>query len=67
LHAAALDPKISKLTLERSVTSWSAVASVPSTKGELANVIPGVLKKYDLPELAQALRPRPVQIIDPRN
>jgi dienelactone hydrolase/pimeloyl-ACP methyl ester carboxylesterase len=60
LHAAALDPRIERLTLEGGVVSWSAVARTPVTVRQLAHVVPGALEAYDLPDLAAALAPRPL-------
>ena len=62
LHAAFLDRRITRLSLDRIGSSWSDVASVASTKGELANVVPGVLKSYDLPDLEKALPASPSPI-----
>lgn len=62
LHVAALDPRIAQVTLERSVVSWSAVARTPVTQNQLTNVVPFALEKYDLPDLAASLAPRPLTI-----
>ncbi len=62
LHAAALDDRIGSVEIERSVNSWSAVASAPIARDQLAGVIPGVLESYDLPELATLIAPRPLTI-----
>jgi pimeloyl-ACP methyl ester carboxylesterase len=68
LHAAALDPRIKRLTLRRSLVSWSAVVRTPISHNQLTNVVPGALKSYDLSDLAAALAPRPLTIreaVDP--
>jgi dienelactone hydrolase/pimeloyl-ACP methyl ester carboxylesterase len=65
LHAAALDERIEKVTLEGMVLSWTAVARTPLGKGQLANVVPGALKSYDLPDLAASIAPRPLTIQNP--
>jgi dienelactone hydrolase len=68
LHAAVLDPRIKAVTLEQSLVSWAAVVRTPLSHNQLTNVVPGVLKSYDLPELAAALAPRPLTIraaVDP--
>ncbi len=68
LHAAALHPGIRKVTLERSLVSWSAVVRTPLGNGQLANAVPEALKFYDLPDLAGMLAPRPLTIraaVDP--
>jgi pimeloyl-ACP methyl ester carboxylesterase len=68
LHAAALAPQVKGVTLERSLVSWSAVVSMPITHNQLTNAVPGVLKVYDLPDLAGLIAPRPLTIraaVDP--
>jgi dienelactone hydrolase len=62
LHAAVLSPDVVRLTLERSVTSWTDVASTAITRNQLSNVVPGALKVYDLPELAGLFAPRPLTV-----
>jgi cephalosporin-C deacetylase-like acetyl esterase len=65
LHLAVLNPEIVEVTLERMVMSWTSVARTPVSKGQLSSVVPGVLKAYDLPDLAAALAPRPLTIRHP--
>jgi cephalosporin-C deacetylase-like acetyl esterase len=65
LHAAALDDRISEVTLQRSLVSWSSVVQTPVNYNQLTNVVPGVLESYDLPDLAGRLAPRPLTISDP--
>jgi dienelactone hydrolase len=65
LHAAALDPQFKEVTLEGMVVSWSSVARATTSENQLANVVPGALKVYDLPDLAAALAPRPLAIKGP--
>jgi cephalosporin-C deacetylase-like acetyl esterase/lysophospholipase L1-like esterase len=62
LHAAALDQRIKRVTLEGSLVSWSNVVDTPLSRNQLANVVPGALRVYDLPELAASLAPRPLAI-----
>jgi dienelactone hydrolase/pimeloyl-ACP methyl ester carboxylesterase len=62
LHAAALEPRIARVTLEGGLVSWSSVARIPLSKGQLGNVVPGALRVYDLPDLAAVLAPRPLTI-----
>jgi pimeloyl-ACP methyl ester carboxylesterase len=66
LHVAALDPRVARLTLERSLISWSDVTATPISYNQLTNVVPGVLKVYDLPELAGLVAPRPLTIREAR-
>ncbi len=65
LHAAVLDPRISKTRVTGSVTSWLDIIRDPRAKDYLRDVIPGVLKYYDLPDLMKAAKPGSVEIIDP--
>jgi cephalosporin-C deacetylase-like acetyl esterase len=62
LHAAALNGQIRDVTLENSLRSWLSVVQQPVSYNQLTNVVPGVLKVYDLPELERALAPRPVTV-----
>ena len=62
LHAAALDKRITKLTLEKSLISWQNVVETPISVNQLTNVVPGALKVYDLPDLAAMLAPRSLTI-----
>ena len=68
LHAAALDERLSEVTVERSIESWMDVVATPLGKDQLTQVVPGALTRYDLPDLVRAIAPRPVVIryrIDP--
>lgn len=58
LHAAALDDRVTELTLDRALVSWSAVARGTVCRDQISNTLPGVLTAYDLPELAASLAPR---------
>jgi hypothetical protein len=65
LHAAALEPRIKRLTLEGALVSWSAVVKTPVSHDQLTNVVPGALAAYDLPDLAATLAPRGLAIRKP--
>lgn len=65
LHAAALDPRIAEVTLVDSIRSWIDVVRKPLSRHQLANVIPGALCDYDLPDLVEMIAPRPVTIRTP--
>ena len=55
LHAALFDGRIGEVTLENSLKSWQSVVETPISINQLTNVVPGVLRYYDLPELEKAL------------
>jgi dienelactone hydrolase len=67
LHAALLDRDglIKEVVLERSLVSWTDVVEKGISRGQIGNVVPGVLAAYDLPDLAARLAPRPLRISDP--
>ncbi|MGE3806367.1 MAG: acetylxylan esterase [Gemmataceae bacterium] len=62
LHAAAFEPRIGQVTLERPVASWEAVVNTPLNYNNLSNAVPNALAVYDLPELAATLAPRSLTI-----
>jgi hypothetical protein len=66
LHAAVLDPRIGELLLDGGLISYQAVARTPIQRHVFDSVLPGVLGKYDFPDLVAALAPRPVALIDVR-
>jgi hypothetical protein len=65
LHAALLDERglIKKVTVRNSLVSWSRIVEQGLSRDQLANVVPGVLSVYDLPELAARLAPLPLSIV----
>ena len=65
LHAAALDDRIGEVVLRRSIASWMDVVATPLCKRQLGGVVPGALKRYDLPDLVRAIAPRPVTVREP--
>jgi cephalosporin-C deacetylase-like acetyl esterase len=67
LHAALLDGRglIKKVTLHRSLISWSDVVQNGLSRDQLASVVPGILESYDLPDLAARLAQRALSILEP--
>jgi murein DD-endopeptidase MepM/ murein hydrolase activator NlpD/cephalosporin-C deacetylase-like acetyl esterase len=61
LHAALL-PAITSVGLNGMTISWSDVARAPVSRDQLANVVPGALAFYDLPNLAAMIAPRELRI-----
>ena len=51
MHAAVLDGRISKATLSRTLRTWRSYLENPMQHDMLSNVLFGVLKDYDLPDL----------------
>jgi cephalosporin-C deacetylase-like acetyl esterase len=64
LHAAVLDRRIAAVALEDSLLSYASIVRTPLHQGILEMVIPGVIGKYDLPDLVAALAPRPLCLLN---
>jgi dienelactone hydrolase len=65
LHTAALTWQGRgpvEVTLDRTLISWDNVAQTPISYNQLSGVVPGVLRVYDLPELAATLAPSTLTI-----
>ncbi|MCG6928881.1 MAG: alpha/beta hydrolase family protein [Acidobacteria bacterium] len=67
LSLAVLRPGIEKVALEGTVLSYLEIARAPYHENLVASFVPGILKDFDLPDLAAALAPRPLWIVDPRS
>ena len=67
IHAAALDARIRKLALERTLVSYQSVVDHKIHRNIFEHVVPGVLKLYDLPDLARMIAPRQLRIVDAVN
>ena len=66
LHAAIVEPGLfGSVTLRQPLQSWQSVADTPVTKRQLPNVIHGVLKHYDLPDLVTLIPPGRLAIEQP--
>jgi cephalosporin-C deacetylase-like acetyl esterase len=64
LHAAALDERIRKIALEGMLASYRTIIQQRIHRQVFEQVIPGVLRSYDLPDIAAALAPRQVWIVN---
>ncbi|QEH33666.1 Acetyl xylan esterase (AXE1) [Aquisphaera giovannonii] len=67
LHAAGLDEsrRIVALEVRNSLVSWADVVDRAGGRRQLGNAVPGVLRYYDLPDLAARLSPLPLRIESP--
>jgi cephalosporin-C deacetylase-like acetyl esterase len=65
LLAAAFDQRIQSIELIRMLASYRSVVESPVHRGVLENVVPGVLRHFDLPDLVKALGPRVARVTDP--
>ncbi len=64
LHAAAVDPRLRRLALEGMLASYESVVKGHLHRNVFESVVPGALRSYDLPQLAAALAPRPVSVVN---
>ncbi|MFN0106518.1 MAG: acetylxylan esterase [Bryobacteraceae bacterium] len=64
LHAAALDPRLRRVALDRTLESYRSVVEQRLHRDVFEHVVPGVLRFYDLPDLARMIAPRPLTIVD---
>ncbi|GAC1587414.1 MAG: alpha/beta hydrolase family protein [Hymenobacter sp.] len=55
LHAAVLWPGISRLVVEQVPPSYQQQLEQPTARDVYSNALPGVLQRYDLPDLQRAL------------
>jgi cephalosporin-C deacetylase-like acetyl esterase len=65
LHAAVLDGRIGTVFVENSLLSYRTALEAGLHKNLSEVVIPGVLTRYDTPQLMQAIFPRPIVLINP--
>jgi hypothetical protein len=65
LHAAVLDARISRVTVDHTLRAYRLALDAPLHRGLPDIAIPGVLRRYDLPGLVRAIAPRPVVIAHP--
>ena len=66
LHAVALEPQLfASLTLYHCLENWSQVVGTPLARNQFVNVVHGVLRGYDLPDLAATLPQEKLTISKP--
>lgn len=58
LYAAALEPRIAKIGSQRAPSSYMEIVRARMHEGITDIVVPGVLRDFDLPDVAAALAPR---------
>jgi cephalosporin-C deacetylase-like acetyl esterase len=67
LFAAALDARITRIACEAALPSYMDLAESRFHRGLVDVVVPGVLKEFDLPDVAALIAPRPLWLIAPRH
>jgi cephalosporin-C deacetylase-like acetyl esterase len=58
LHAAVLDRRLRHIAIDHALTSYRSLVDAPLPIGAPEDVIPGVMLRYDLPDLMRALGSR---------
>ena len=66
LALAVLEPGVEKVALEAAPLSYREIARAPYHEDLVSSFVPGILEDFDLPDLAAALAPRALWIVDPR-
>jgi len=67
LYAAALDPRIRGAACEGAVPSYMAIVRTSHNRNMVELLVPGVLKDFDLPDVAALIAPRPLWIVAARD
>jgi cephalosporin-C deacetylase-like acetyl esterase len=60
LYAAALEPRIKKIACVAAPESYMQIVKAKTHQGIMDIVVPGVLRDFDLPDVAASLKPRTV-------
>jgi hypothetical protein len=58
LHAAVLDPRLKHITIDHALESYKNLIEAPMPLNAPEDILPGVLKRYDIPDLVRELGPR---------
>jgi len=67
LYAAALDPRISSLICVQTLLSYRSLTQVDRYLYGADVFVPDILLHLDLPQIAAAIAPRPLVILEPRD
>ena len=65
LYAAALDPRTAGVALRQTVTDYRSLAVAERYTQPFGIYAYGVLREFDLPDVARAVGPRPVLLLNP--
>jgi len=58
LHAAVLDPRLKHITIDHALQSYDSLLKAPMPLDAPQDILPGVLLKYDIPDLVRVLGSR---------
>jgi hypothetical protein len=65
LYAAALDDRVRSLLLDRTLTDFRSLVASEDYSLKVGSFTFGLLKHFDLPQLASVVSPRPVWLLNP--
>ena len=65
LYAGALDERIAGVALKRTITDYRSLAVASRYSQPFGIYAYGVLREFDLPDVARAAAPRPLLVLDP--
>jgi hypothetical protein len=63
--AAVLSPQVTQVTLKHALTSYAALAQAERHDWPLSALVPGVLRRFDLPDCYRALAAKRLRQIEP--
>jgi cephalosporin-C deacetylase-like acetyl esterase len=64
MMAAALDEHVRSVLISHSIATYSSVVNSENYVLTLDWFVPGILKHFDIPDIAAAIYPRPIWVID---
>jgi pimeloyl-ACP methyl ester carboxylesterase len=64
MMAALLDPRVRAVLVDRTVASYASILRSEFYSVQLAWFVPSILRRFDLPQLAAAISPRPCWILN---
>jgi cephalosporin-C deacetylase-like acetyl esterase len=64
LYAALFDSRISRVALDGMLTSYESVVSERLSRGIVEEIVPSVLRYFDIPDIVAAIAPRHVLILN---
>jgi len=65
LFAAAVDQRVTSVAIQRGLASYRMLTDHGRFMQAASQTIPGMLKRFDLPQVAGLIAPRPLTILDP--
>ena len=64
MMAALLDDRVRSVLVDRTLASYMSIVESESYSTHLAYFVPGILRSFDLPQIAAAMSPRPCWIVN---